>query len=66
MVPQNCAIPLNDTIGSHTVLKLLMTIKVHRTTGPEDIPGLVLRNHAFTLAQTICTIFNASIRNKTV
>ena len=62
VVPLDYPVPLNYTIHSDTVLKLLTTIKVHKTAGPDDIPDLILRDHALTLTYPTCTIFNASIR----
>ena len=62
IVPLDCPVPLNYTIDTDTVLKLLAKINVNKTIGPDDIPSWILRDHALILAHPVCTIFNASIR----
>ena len=62
IVPLVCSVPVNYTINTDTVLKLLAKINVSKATGPDDIPGWILRDHALTLAHPVYTIFNASIR----
>ena len=65
IVPLDCPVPLNYTIDTDTVIKLLDKINVNKAIGPDDIPIWILRNHAETcshLAHPVCTIFNASIR----
>ena len=41
---------------------MLAKINVSKASGPDDIPGWLLRDHALILAHPVCTIFNASIR----
>ena len=62
IVPLVCPVPVNYTINTNTVLKMLAKINVSEASGPDDISGLFLRDHALTLAHPVCTIFNASIR----
>ena len=44
------------------VLKLLKEIDISKATGSDNIPGLVLKMAAETLAPSLCDIFNQSIR----
>ena len=62
IVPLDCPVPLNYTIDTDTVIKLLAKINVNKAIGPDDIPSWILRDHALILAHPVCTIFNASIR----
>ena len=62
IVPLVCPVPVNYTINTDTVLKMLAKINVSKASGPDDIPGWLLRDHALILAHPVCTIFNASIR----
>ena len=57
-----CTAPVNYTINTDTVLKLLKKINVSQATGLGDISGWILREHALTLAHPACTIFTTSIR----
>ena len=65
IVPLDCPVPLNYTIDTDTVIKLLAKINVNKVIGPDHIPSWIFRNQAETcshLAHPVCTIFNASIR----
>ena len=61
MVPLDCPVPMHYIVNSETVSELLSEIHVNKAIG-DDNPSWILRDHAFTLAHSICTIFNASIR----
>ena len=56
IVPLDCPVPLNYTIDTDTVIKLLAKINVNKAIGPDDIPSWILRDHALILAHPVCTI----------
>ena len=62
MVSLDCPVPVSYIVDSETVSKLLSKINVNKAIGPDDIPSWILRDHALTLANSISTLFNASIR----
>jgi len=49
-------------IDPHEVHQKLTQIKVHKSAGPDAIPNWVLKEMAPFIAEPICAIFNASIR----
>ena len=42
IVPLVCPVPVNYTINTDTVLKMLAKINVSKASGPDDIPGWLL------------------------
>ncbi|KAI0218023.1 hypothetical protein LSAT2_030238 [Lamellibrachia satsuma] len=43
----------------------LSRIKMHKATGPDEIPNWILHDYAAILAPPVCTIFNSSLREGT-
>jgi hypothetical protein len=44
----------------------LKIINIHKSPGPDDIPNWLLKDMAHLLANPICSIFNASIQQRSV
>ena len=61
-LPTNCKVPVTYIIETDTVVTLLNAIKINKDIGPDDIPNLILRDHAINLAPRIYAIFNVSMR----
>ena len=53
-------------VSLHDVLLLLRSIDITKATGSDDIPGVVLKNCASTLAPSLTQIFNASLECSSV
>jgi hypothetical protein len=50
-----------EQLQTSTVERMLIQIKSSTATGPDELPGILLKELAFSLAPTITRIFNASI-----
>ena len=53
-------------VNTKGVLKLLKDIKPHKATGPDNIPGRLLRKDALELAPGLAHLFQISIDNGTI
>ena len=62
IVQLDCPVPINYTIDTDTVIKLLAKSNVNKAIGPDDIPSWILREHSLILAHPVRTVSNASIR----
>ena len=56
--------PIN--VNTKEVLKFLKDIKTHKATGPDNIPGRLLKEAADELAPGLTHLFQSSIDNGTV
>lgn len=58
--------PEEFIIEPYEVERKLSSINVHKSSGPDDLPNWIWRDFSPWLAEPICAIFNASIRNGVV
>lgn len=49
-------------ISPESVERSLLSIKVRKSIGPDDIPNWLLKNFASSICRPVCSIFNSSIR----
>ena len=59
-LPDQYVIPVMKTFEA------LCNVKVRKTTGPDNIPAWLLKNHAEVLAPPLAAIFNNSLREGVV
>ena len=50
----------------HEICKKLLSIKVCKSSGPDNIPSRILREFAYELAEPITKIFNISLASESV
>ena len=58
----NEELPDAFSIREYVTLLALQRVKTNKTTGPDNIPAWVLKNHANILAAPLTAIFNSSLR----
>ena len=59
---QECEVPDHYLVSIEDMEKRLSSLKVHKSTGPDDVPAWVLRDFAHCLAGPLASIANDSIR----
>ena len=55
-------VPDKYIVSTFEVYQELEEIKVHKATGPDEIPNKILKELSHFLAEPICAIINSSIR----
>ena len=58
----NEELPDAFSISEDVTLLALQRVKTNKTTGPDNIPAWVLKDHANILAAPLTAIFNSSLR----
>ena len=58
--------PAQNMISVCTTFKAMVSVKLNKATGPDNIPAWVLTNHANVLAHPLTAIFNNSLREGVV
>jgi hypothetical protein len=63
LIPEEVdVVPDEYIIYPHEVERKLAAVNPHKSSGPDDIPNWFLREFSVWLAEPVCAIFNASIR----